>query len=350
MIAAQTKMNISQNFFILILLLVLSYFLFHVVKAGLIMNFSDQLSSRTIDSASNHTIVFTTASSFTPDDTLELYFETDFDLSRIDYSDLDFKDDNVDLNLGATPGTGAGSNIGVAVSGQTITFTQNDTDTVLAGSQITIAIGTNADHQVQGDNQIYNPSVADDYLISLSGTFGDMGTLSVQILNSDSVGLAGEITPELRFVLRNSSDTDNFTSCALGMINSTGISQCSYRLAAETNAYRGLRVYIQADGSLRNSSNAIMDVSENSQVEQGIEGYGISVQAGTDIIEEGDFADDDTPISTGEQLLIKTDSVYNYIEGNLSTSTLITHKVSASPQTPAGAYNQQVIYTILANY
>ncbi len=344
-------MKKALSYLIIILLLaILVYFLIHTVRAGLVSNFSDELSSQVIASAANHTILFTTASNFGPDETIELFFESDFDLSLIDYTDIDFKDDDVDLNLGDSPGTGSGSNIGVSVSGQTIIFTQNDADTVLAGSEITIAIGLNTDYQTQGDQQIYNPSIADTYKISLSGSFGDMGTISVVILESDSVSLQAEVNPELSFAIRNSDDTDYANNCNLGTITDFAVSHCSYRLAAETNAYNGFQVYIQADGNFRNQSGFISNISENSQVEQGEEGYGLAVAAGDNIIEEGDFNDDDTPIPTEDTLLIKSNSVYNYIEGDLSTSSLITHKACVSSTTKAGVYSQQITYSILANY
>jgi len=344
------KNKILLNVFILGLLLVLSYFIFHVVKAGIVSSFSDELSSHLISSAANHTIVFDISSGFGPDETLELFFESDFDLSSIDYTDIDFIDDDTDLNLGPTAGTGSGGNIGVSVSSQTITFTQNDTDTIAAGSTITVAIGLNSDYQTIGDQQIYNPSVAGTYKVSLSGTFGDMGTVSIPILNSDSVALQANIVPELSFSIRNESDTAVSNECSLGTINSLGISQCSYRLAAETNAISGFQIYISVDGNFRNQSSFIANISENSQIAQGEEGYGLAIQGATGLLEQGDFTDDDTPIPSTETLLIKSNSVYNYTQGDTTTSSLITHKASVDSTTPAGVYAQTITYTILGNY
>lgn len=344
------KQKYIQNLIIFILIVILIYFLNHTVKAGLVSNFSDELSTQVISSAANHNINFTISSSFTPGDTLEIFFESDFDISAIDYTDIDFMDDSVDLVLGASPGTGGGSAIGVGVSGQTITFTQNDTNTVAADSVVTIEIGTNTDSQTTGDQQIYNPSIANTYKISLSGTFGDMGTISVVILSSDSFSLQAEIVPTLGFLIRNENDDGNTTSCSLGTITNFGVSQCSYRLAAETNAYSGFQIYIQADGNFRNGSNFITNVSENSQVTQGEEGYGLAVTAGTSLLEDGDFGDDDTPIPAVNTLLIKSNSGYNYTEGNLTTSSLITHNASVSGASLQGSYSQQITYTILGNY
>lgn len=333
-----------------LLLISLTYLLFHIAKAGLVSNFSDQLSTQVIATAADHTIIFKTASDFEPNQTLELFFEQDFDLSLIDYTDIDFKVNEADLNLGSSPGTGSNSNIGVVVSGQTITFTQNDTDTVTAGSNLTIVIGLNADNQVQGDKQIYNPTLANTYNISLSGSFGDMGTILVVILNSDSVALTGLIIPELSFSIRNIADSDYSNTCFLGTINSIGISECSYRLAAETNANGGWQIYIKADGNFRNDQGFIANIAEGTEVTEGQEGYGMAISAGNSIIKAGDFNTDDTPIPSQETLLLKTNSVYNYIQGDTATSSLIIHKAAASATTNPGSYSQQITYSIIANY
>jgi len=231
-----------------------------------------------------------------------------------------------------------------------ITFTQNDTDTIASGSDITIAIGQNADHQVQGSDQIYNPTTADTYKISISGNFGDLGTISVQILETDSVALEATVTPELSFSLRNAADNNSPEACSLGAPDTDDVNTCQYRLAVETNAQEGFSVFIRSDGDLRNTFDSISNIVEGWTISAGTEGYGIAVTAGTGIDEQGIFDSDDSPISATDSLLIKTDSVYNYTQGDLDTSSLITHKIAISEETPAGFYSQIIIYTIIGNY
>jgi len=321
------------------------------IWAAQVSYFSDQVSNQIIDNASNHEMQFNLGADLAPDKTLEIYFEPDFDLSLIDYTDIDLLDDDVNLGLASAPGTGAGSDMGVAVSGQTITFTQNDTDTIGKNSEITILIGLNAVSQSAGDQQIYNPSIAGIYKITIGGTSNNSGQISVAILNSDSVFLQGEIEPELTLILRNSTDTGAFSSCALGTIILGEISTCSYRIAAETNAVRGFQVFIKADGNFRTSGGQnIANIAEDSQVQAGIEGYGIALSAGEGIEEMDNFNDNDSPISAIDALLLKTDSSYNYIQGSLTTSSLITHKVAIGELTAPGQYSQIIIFTILANY
>ncbi len=334
----------------LLLLVSLLYLTLHQAKAGLVASFSDELSSQTISTAANHTVNFTNSSVFSPDKTLELYFESGFDLTQIDYTDIDLLADDVNKNLGSVPGTGVGSNIGVTISGQTIIFTQNDTDTIAAGSVITIKVGANASHQTIGDQQIYNPETAEVYYISLSGSFGDMGTISVQILTTDTVGFKATIEPSLSFELRNSDDTGYFQGCNFGVVSPSIVSQCSYRLAAETNLTSGFQIFIDSDGNLRNANSSIANVEEDHIVAAGTEGYGLALVAATGLTEAGDFNDDDTPISSTGTLLVSSNLVYNYIQGDLSTSSLITQKLAVSRITLPGYYNQRISYSILGNF
>jgi hypothetical protein len=342
--------KLTQNLSMLLLSLLLLYFTWHQAKAGLVAKFSDELSSQTISTGSNHTINFTSSSAFGPNDTLEIYFENGFDLSQIEYTDIDFLDDDVNKNLGATPGTGTASNIGVTIIGQTVTFTQNDTDNVLGGSIITIKIGTHASAQLTGDKQIYNPSASGAFYISLSGTFGDMGTISTQILTTDTVGFTASIEPSLSFVIRNADDTEYFDGCNFGVVSPSIVSECSYRLAAETNLTSGFQIFVQTDGNLRNSSASIANIPEGQSVTAGIEGYGLALVSATGLIEEGDFTDDDTPISSTGTLLESSNLVYNYIQGDLSTSSLVTQKLAVSKLTIPGNYTQAISYSILGNF
>ncbi|MCX6740245.1 MAG: hypothetical protein NTZ49_03390 [Candidatus Parcubacteria bacterium] len=339
-----------QHNIIILVCILLSAFLFHQANAGLVSNFSDQLSRLAISTSSNHTLNFTISSDFSAGKTLELYFESGFDLSDIDYTDIDFKDDGENKNLGETPGNGVGSNIGISVSGQTIIFIQNDTDSISASSVITILIGLNANHQLLGTMQMINPDLGGIYKISLAGNFGDMGTISVQILSTDGVGLNASIEPAMSFSIRNSEDSENFSGCSFNNPSISSVSECSFRLAAETNVSSGFQVWLRSDGDLRNINGTIAKVIEDQEITAGNEAFGLALQSGTGINEAGDFTDDETPVSSTDSLLIYTNSVYNYIQGELSTTSIITLKLAISHTTKAGHYSQAFIFTLLPNY
>lgn len=313
--------------------------------------FSDQISNQIIANAANHQIQFILSSDFGPDHTLVIYFENDFDLSDIDYSDIDLRVNDVNVNLAAIPGSGNGGAVGVVVVDQRVIFTQNNADTIANNSKIEILIGLNASFSTSGDQQIFNPLAAGTYKITIEGNSNNTGQLSVAILSSDNVFLQGEVEPELSLLLRNAADTGGYSGCALNSISLGEVKECQYRVAAETNAENGFLIYIKADGNLRAVGDAyIANVTEDTRVQSGVEGYGLAVSAGTGLTEMGDYNDDDSEIKSVDTLLLKSDTVYNYISGVLTTSSLITHRVAISPITASGQYSQKVIYTILANY
>lgn len=92
--------------------------------------------------------------------------------------------------VAAAPGAGTW---GVAVSGNTITFTA-PTDAaggeIAPGDIVTIRIGTNA---TGGANQITNPSTPQVVQIVLGGTFGDSNTVGIPILSTDTVSVTATV-------------------------------------------------------------------------------------------------------------------------------------------------------------
>jgi len=241
-------------------------------------------------------------------------------------------------DLGSSP---SGSTWGVNVSGQVITFTSG-TDTITAGYCVQILIGTNAWWQSSGNTQIINGDADDDDTISIAGTFGDTGTLMVDILGEGENQVIVTATVEPSFTFTISSNT-----CALGTLTTGSVSTCSYTLAVGTNADNGAKITIQAisDGTnaYLNKDGApgtyIDNIAEDSTVTAGTEGYGIKVEAGSGWTEEGDFNDDDTPIPSSVTDILSTTGPIE----STDTST-ITHRAAISTTTESGTYSQTVQY------
>ncbi len=81
------------------------------------------------------------------------------------------------------------------MSSDVLTFT-NGSAVVVAGSVITIEIGTNA---TSGTNQITNDSGTGDATISIAGTFGDTGDILVELLTDDTVNITAVVDESLSF-------------------------------------------------------------------------------------------------------------------------------------------------------
>jgi hypothetical protein len=172
---------------LLILSLTLGYFVLPS-NAAQVTHFSDQVGNNGISAAANHIIKFTTPSGVAAGQTMILGFDGGFNLSAVDYTDIDLADDGVDLSLAATP---SGAVWGAVFSGNDLTITSG-AGAIAGGSIVTIEIGTHASFEFSGDQQIINPNTYGAYVVNLSGTFGDTGQLWVAVFD-DTVGITASV-------------------------------------------------------------------------------------------------------------------------------------------------------------
>ncbi len=202
------------------------------------------------------------------------------------------------------------------------------------------------------NNQIKNFAVASTSSVFLAGSFtrvsdrprpgfAQFGTYSFSPPpEQEGVTITATIDPYFTFQI--SSDT-----CALGTLTTDSVNTCQYTLAVGTNANNGAVITIQAisDGTnaYLNRDGApdtyINDITENTLVTAGSEGYGIAVTAGSGWTEEGDFNDDDTPIPSSVTNILSTSGPILS-----SVSSTITHKAAISTTTESGTYSQTVQY------
>lgn len=152
-----------------------------------------QPTSSTISEASNHSFTFTTASAATASETITIVFDTGYTLTSIVEDDVDITDDGADLTTAAS--CGGSEQVGVGVSGQTLTLTMCSGTTIALGSVVNIEIGTNATASGSGANRVTNPSAAATYFIGLSGTFGDSGSFPMPIVSDDTSGVSALVAP-----------------------------------------------------------------------------------------------------------------------------------------------------------
>ena len=182
-------------------------------------NATDTMSRLEVGVDSNHEIVLPTDNGISDTShTITVEFDPDgqnFDLSSITLSDIDLEDDGVDIILASSPSSGAWAAWGVTINTTTdiITFTPQDdiaSNTVEAGSTLTIEIGTNAD---SGVNQITNPSTAGSYEIHVrmnnTSDGGEFAEMEVPIVDDDTVNVTSFLDSSITFDIdTSSSDTD----------------------------------------------------------------------------------------------------------------------------------------------
>ncbi|MSR85255.1 hypothetical protein EXS71_02350 [Candidatus Uhrbacteria bacterium] len=166
------------------------------VQAAPLTSLSDIMTRQKVSTASNHELRFTTPTGIDQStDTISLTFSSGFDLSSVVFGDIDlFHGAGTGLETSETLAAAVGAGVwGVSVSGQVVTFTA-PTDAAVgeisAGQKIVIRIGTGA---VGGTHQITNSSTAGDAVISIGGTFGDAGGVTVPIVSHDSIAVTATV-------------------------------------------------------------------------------------------------------------------------------------------------------------
>ena len=324
------------------------------VSAAPLTTISDTLSRIEDNTASNHTIEFVTPTGVNEStDTIILTFDDTgdgYNFGSVAFGDIDLAVDDDGACDGTwtdktLAGTAAADTWGVNVNStnDTITFTaptNATTGEITAGRCVQIEIGTNASG---GSNQITNPA-SGTYITDISGTFGDEGAYAVAILAFDQIDITAQVDPTLTVTI--SAD-----SCALGLLTENFIETCSYNVTVSTNATNGYISTIEADGLLRNTTDDINDVLDNS-VNVGVEEYGVATsKSGQTIIQNSACTDADPTGPQAASQLTTSPQQFADATGPISSdATTVCHLASVSGATPAGSYAQVATIIVTANF
>lgn len=324
-------------------------------------NFTIVPNTSDVSSAQEVTVNYIATGEFNIGDTIALDFDTGGDFTLDNCASAS---DDAD---GDTTADGAG--VGVTNGGPNndrflYTFTDATTTASTVGIELCI--------------EVTSPSIAGNYKVDLADSQGMFGSEFYYVGNENLLNVIASVDPTLTFVIRTADDSGDLGNvgggavgpnlCNLGNLSLVGVQECSYRLKIGTNAGSGYSVNILTDGSLRNGTNFIANVAENSLVTAGTEGYGIAFNSGSydpdgagtvfdPIIctEAGDFNDNDTPTASAITTGINT-ALYSCAGPNSPLTTdvdntaIVTHRAEASSSTSAGAYAQLVTYTVSATF
>ncbi len=263
-------------------------------------------------------------------------------------------DSGVTLTNATTPTTdadGDATNDGSSsVSGQTYTYTFSASTTTASSGGVTF------DMQVSAPTGIYSVAIVDSQ--------GNYGAALIYVEDANDVLVTAQVQPQLSFVIRNAGDTADTNTCDLGVLTTTSVSTCSYRLKVATNAASGYTISVKTDGDLRKSGSGdvadaldIDPVTEDTVVTAGTEAYGIafnggSITSGGTVTEVGDFNDDDTPLynTTVTNLLTASSNNNPLASGDTTNTSLVTHRATVDADTATGNYTQVVTYYVVANF
>ncbi len=161
------------------------------VLAASVTAFTDQPSTLVSSTAANHKFTFTLIDAWSDLETITLTFPSGYTIGTVDEDDFDLTDDGVDLTTASN--CDRGDKASITVVGQTATFVicANFGGAMTVGSVVTIEIGLNASFSGTGADQIINPTTIGTYDLTLSGTSGNSGVLSLPTISPglSSIGI-----------------------------------------------------------------------------------------------------------------------------------------------------------------
>lgn len=323
-------------------------------QAAALTSMSDNLSRLQASTAANHTIQFVTPTGLTGGQTITITFSSDFTgVGSIAHGDVDLATAATcsgfsDRTLGAGP---SGATWGVGAAGQVITLTSG-TDTITAGHCVQIEIGTNATHQTTGSNQISNGDADDDDTITIAGTFGDTGTISVDIIADDTVDITATVAPSITFAISDTTIGFGTLSAAsaryaTGDTNGTGSETEAHNIQAGTNATGGYVVYMVGP-TLTSGADTITAIgASNTASAPGTEQFGVRFDAsgGSGTVQAPYAASGFAYNATSSPVTIAAAT------GATATTTYSARYIAnITANTEAGSYSTSITYTATATF
>jgi hypothetical protein len=338
-------------------------------SAAALANISDTLSSQTISTAANHTLVFRTPTGAAEStDTVTITFPAGFTMNSIDFADVDLAHSAGSQSNCTAPtytneetlaGSPSATAWGAALSGQVLTLTAPTDGTgaavVAANACVQVQIGLNATTGSTGNTQITNPSSAATYEIAIGGTFGDTGSTTVGILTNDQVDIAATVAQSLTFSISDTSIGFGTLSAAAARFASgdgtgSGSETEAHTLIVGTNAANGYTM--TATGTTLTCSSCggatITSIgSSNTVSSTGSEQFGLRMNAsgGTGAVAApyaaAGFAFDTAAFP---------DQVASASGASANTTYSVRYLANIAANTEAGAYTASVTYVATANF
>lgn len=250
-----------------------------IADAANVTNFSDTLSTSATSTVASHELEYVipaTSSGVPNDGTITVTFPSAFTgTSTVTVGDVDLEVNGVDETLVA--GAPTGGDWGFTWTGDTMTLTAANDESIGANATVTIKIGSNADG---GTDRLINPSTADNWEINLTSGPDDTG--STRVVTLSTVQVTASVDTIFNFSVSGlaAGETVNGTTTT-GVATATAIpfgtmqsgaanaSTSGQLLTVSTNASQGYSVTVQVDHTLLSSTGADIDVYNDSDTPTG---------------------------------------------------------------------------------
>jgi hypothetical protein len=360
----KSLLNSIASYFVIVAI-VIGTSITHVelVHAAALTNLSDTLSSVKVNTLADHTIQFVTPSGISSGQGFSITFPVGWNLGQLGATSTDFATSTSASCSGFTDallvnGAASGLSWGVATTSQSISITSG-TAVVPANRCVQIRLGSNAISQASGTSQITNPSSATSSIITIGGTFGDTGSITVTIIGDDTVAMTGTVNQSLSFTI--STSTIYFGTLGSGAAkyaSSTNVAgdtteTIAHSLVVSTNAPSGFTVSVRGQTltSQQNSSNTISAFGGTAASSTpGTEQFGFRAteSGGTGVSISSPF---NLSSSYGYNATATTSATLATGIGATAASTLsLRYVTNIAAITEAGTYAANLIYVATANF
>lgn len=305
--------------------------------------------TQAVSTAANIVLNFTPATGMTTGSTIALSYPSTYTATPATLTNADI----AITKTGDANFTSAVSS-GFTTTGFTITLTT--AGTLNTSSAFAITVG--------GTNKLRTPATASNNGFTISTSAGDIGGALQYVGQANVVQVRAKINPTLSFIIRDSTDTANTNTCDFGVVDTSAVYTCSYRLKVGTNASSGYTIAVTNSGDLTDGTSSLTNAAVGSggsggtAVAAGVETYGVVITPGT---------------VTGSGGTVSVASAYNagvtnavsYVNTSSATvltanrpnnptaignTSLVTERLGVNASTPAGVFTKTETYTVTYNF
>ena len=254
-------------------------------QAAPITSASDTMSSLSVSATSTHAIRFTSPTGASDNtDTIIVTFPSDFNFTAKTIGTVTFTHGTttgveITETLAASPSASAWGAVFSGTQNRILTLTapSDGVGTFILAPNDRIVITYNATNSV-------NPTTPGSYLITIGGTFGDAGDMTVNILSSNQVNISATVPQSLTFSI--STTTISFgtlSAVAARFASSTGSGDSTevqaHNVIVGTNAANGYTMTI-GGSTLTSGPNTINAIgAANTASSVGVEQFGLRLTA-----------------------------------------------------------------------
>jgi hypothetical protein len=324
-----------------------------VTSADQLYTIKDVLSSQMINASSTHTLTFKTPTGATTTaKTIIVTFPSGFDFTGIATTDLTLRHGTTTgLEITTTIAAAPGANIwGAVFSGASSTIltltspTSGSIGSGYVGPNEIVTLSYTAVHSI-------NPPTAGPYSLAISGTFGDTGSVTLNILGNGQVSLTAKVQETLTFTISDtilgfgtllSSAARYATADGLGSASDTG----AHNIIVGTNATGGYTVTVAGTTltSLTTPANTITAQTTATASTVGSEQFGLMAVAtgGTGTVQ--------APYATASSFALNGGTFASALAATANTTYATHYIANIAPETQAGDYGTTLTYAVAANF